>query len=233
MAQAPLRLRQSPDLPDVLLHMTWRYGKRPAPLPQGVDTQTAAQRVASILYMGGIFYGRTFDTPTRVVCFAQTTRRALSALTSNRFFPTGIAFRKQAVWDAGGGPVHYVRGDQWDEWRSAQLPDAIKALGVRLWPDNVGATDAASFFRDGVRGPSEWMHEREWRIPQPALAPWGWTFAREAVAFLIFAEPGQRDEMLATLRHWHGDDGWAASLPVAYHSPHRETFEGVGDDLWP
>lgn len=233
MAQAPLRLRQSPDVPDVLLHMTWRYGKRPGALPPGVEAQTPAQRVGSILHMGGIFYGSTFDSASRVVCFAQTTRRALSALTANRFFPAGIAFRKQAVWDAGGGPVHYIRGDHWDEWRNAQLPDGIKALGVRLWPENLDAPDPTTFFRDGVRGPSEWMHEREWRIPQPVGAPWGWTFARDAVAFLIFEGPGQRDEMLATLRYWRGHDGWAASLPVAYHAPHHRTFEGVDDALWP
>lgn len=139
MPQRALATGQSPDLPDHLIHLTARSGKESERLNPAIATQDRLTRLASILWTGWLGYGQPLDGGAfRVACFTQTTNRALHALLSApepRYTePVGIAFHKQAVWDAGGAPVHYVRGEDWDAWQAADLPERVRALGVRYWP---------------------------------------------------------------------------------------------------
>jgi hypothetical protein len=60
--------------------------------------------------------------------------------------PWGIVFSKQRVYDAGDGPVFHVRADEWEQTRAWQEP--MRSRAVRLDPGN-----------------SEWLEEREWRVP--------------------------------------------------------------------
>ena len=71
-----------------------------------------------------------------------------------------------------------VRGDEWSEVFS--WPERLRARSVRLWP---GATpEGPEVIPWWVSGRSEWLYEREWRVPTPggSLA-----FPMEEVAFLV------------------------------------------------
>ena len=223
-----LELAQSLDLPDVLLHLTYRRGRASPGVEPEIASMDPWDRVANLLLYRTLRFGRPFDTTWPVASFMQTTPRALFGL--HLFQPTGLAFHKQAVWDAGGGPVHYVRGDHWPAWRGSNLPDQVKSMGVRLSPGS-NETAEGGFFSVQPRARSEWMHEREWRLPCPDLTMWGWSFPWEAVAFLVFPGPEVRDHMLTTLSKWGGDRGWAERLPVAYPDATTRTFHGAGS-IW-
>lgn len=230
MPQRPLERTQSHDLPDVLIHLTYRRGTASPGLQADIATLTPWDRQAGVL-LGTLRYGLPFDTDWPVASFTQTTRRALYSLA--HYQHTGVAFHKQAVWDAGGGPVHYVRGDAWTAWRTSNLPEPMKSMGVRLWPGWGGTPPLGTGmqFFDQARERSEWLHEREWRLPRPPGTDWGWRFPREAVAFLICPAPQVREQMLVTLERWDGDRRWAGSLPVAYPSSEAGGFVGA-EDLW-
>lgn len=60
--------------------------------------------------------------------------------------PWGLIFTRQSVYDAGGGPVWYVRPDEYHLVRSVSM--RVKSWLVRLEP-----------------GSSDWLEEREWRVP--------------------------------------------------------------------
>ncbi len=101
-----------------------------------------------------------------------------------RYTPWGIGFSKQVIFEQGGGPVLYVRGDEWDV-TTEHVPDPVRARLVRFWP---GATweagdplliDGSQLLPDSLANPSEWLHEREWRVPQDV------TFGWERVKFMI------------------------------------------------
>jgi hypothetical protein len=66
--------------------------------------------------------------------------------------PWGLIFERQGVYDAGGGPVWYARPDEYNSLGSV-LNNRIRSWLVRLEP-----------------GRSDWLEEREWRIPVPAAA---------------------------------------------------------------
>jgi hypothetical protein len=227
--QNPLEMRQSHDLPDILIHLTSRCGTPSPGVPQDIGNLVPWDRVVSILHVGSLRYSQPFDTGWPVVSFTQSTRRALYGL--SRF--VGIAFHKQAVWDAGGGPAYYIRGDQWTTWQHSDLPESMKSMGVRLWPGWDGPPEIGEgpIYVDQTRARSEWLHEREWRLPRPNETDSGWSFPREAVAFLLFANTKVRDDSFATLNRWGGDVAWAESLPVAWPDSGNKSFFGV-DDLW-
>lgn len=232
MPQRPLSPSRSLDLPDVLLHMTGRRGTLSPRVPETIAALPAWDRLASILLLGGIYYSTPFGTPWPVACFTQTTRRALYGLPYLHF---GLAFHKQTIWDAGGGPVHYVRGDQWTAWENSDLPAPMKSMGVRLWPGWQGPppVGVGPYYVDLQRPQSEWLHEREWRLPLVDFANWGWAFPREAVAFLICAGENGRNMVLNTLSAWGGDRAWAEALPWAQPDDDLHTIVGGDTALWP
>lgn len=109
------------------------------------------------------------------------------------------------------------------------MPLQMKSMCVQLGPGD--GPKPGGFFSGQPRARSEWGHEREWRIPSPDLAVWGWRFPREAVAFLVFPSREVRNCMLTTSSAWGADHGWVESLPVAYPDDTERTFAGVGP-LW-
>lgn len=226
MPENKLALAQSLDLPDVLLHLTYRRGKTSPTLEPWIDPMEPWDRVANILRTSTLRFGQPFDSTWPITSFMQTTPRALFDLD----LYTGIAFHKQSVWDAGGGPAHYVRDDHWPYWRDSSMPPQVKSMGVRLGPGWTRPKQGG-FFSEPARARSEWMHEREWRLPAPDPNTWGWTFRREDVAFLVLPTPELHDRMLGMLTYWGGDRRWAEKLPVAYPDDTARTFTGVGS-LW-
>lgn len=234
MPYAALLRQQSPDLPDVLIHMTGRYGQRTPGLEPNIATQLTAEiRLASLLLTGRVYYSKLFDDDTvRAASFTQTTRKALARL-SNRYSPCGIAFDKQAVWYDGGGPALYVRGDEWDDLVDAGLPASLRAKVVRLWPRWTGVDDRPFLSPRGVSSQSEWMHEREWRLPQIG-GDWGWLFPRLSVRFLILENMSVLPTIMQHICTWGGDPSWVADIPVVTpeHSTGQRVFVGA-ESVWP
>jgi hypothetical protein len=181
----PLRTYDLPDVGDHLIHFTGRTGTRMA-VPADIRDLDAPSRLAQILYQGRIRAVRTFGTGSRpIVAFTESSQAAVRRLIADgRYTPWGVGFSKQVIFDQGGAPVLYVRGDEWDA-ATAQLPDPLRARIVRFWPgaeweegDPLTA-DQSQQLPDQLANPSEWLHEREWRVPHDV------TFGWSDVKFLI------------------------------------------------
>jgi hypothetical protein len=92
-------------------------------------------------------------TNKRAVCFTECIWEGLAKLASE-YSSYGIVFSKRLIFDLGGGPALYLRGD------------SIVAVGDRI-PEPLHAFiapfDPDARIRPGV--PLDWLHEREWRLP--------------------------------------------------------------------
>lgn len=87
-----------------------------------------------------------------MVCLSESPLEHLSWLLANRQWPPwGLLLWRQAAYDLGGGPVWYARNEQLEK-----LPTELRSWTVR--------------FDAGVNR-SDWLHEREWRIPVPPNNP--------------------------------------------------------------
>lgn len=206
-----------------MIHYTSRFGAESPGVPKEIQDLLPWERVVSILHRAVLRYSQPFDTVWPVACFTQSTRRALSGMGRN----VGIGFHKQFIWDAGGGPAYYVRGDQWTDWQNSNLSEPARSMGVRLWPGWEGPPEIGigNRFVDQLGTRSEWLHEREWRLPRPNETDWGWAFPREAVAFLLSANQRVKDDAFATLASWGGDVAWVESLPISWGG--ADDFPGV------
>jgi hypothetical protein len=175
----PLRTYDLPDVGDYLIHFTGRTGTRLA-VPDDIRNLDPPGRLAQILYQGRIRAVATFGTGGRaIVAFTESSQAAVRRLIADgSYTPWGVGFSKQFIFDKGGAPVMYVRGDEWDV-AAAQLPDPLRARIVRFWPGAAWEegdpliADGARQLPDSLANPSEWLHEREWRVPHDATFGWG------------------------------------------------------------
>jgi hypothetical protein len=118
-------------------------------VPESITAMSADQRLMSILYQGSIYPFRTF-TGHPAVCMTGCSWAGLEFLISRRDYqPWGLMFDRQAVFAAGGGPVWHVRDDVMDE-----LPPTSR---LRRWAVRLGDR-------------SDWLEEREWRVPRDSRA---------------------------------------------------------------
>lgn len=87
------------------------------------------------------------------VCFTECIWDALIDH-AERYSPYGVVFSKRVVFEKGGGPALYIRGD-------------IQKLTQQNIPEDI-VPFLAPFDPDGVMNPPiklDWLHEREWRLP--------------------------------------------------------------------
>lgn len=78
------------------------------------------------------------------VCYSEAPATHLEHLIADRLFkPWGIAITRKQMLDAGGGSIAYVGDDVYEKFYR---------MGLGAWAVRTG---------DG----SQWMHEREWRLP--------------------------------------------------------------------
>jgi len=92
------------------------------------------------------------------VCLSESRDDDITHLLGERGWqPWGLIFSATAVEGAGGGPVWYARTEQWDRIRDM---DPALAADLGQW---IVRWDT------GQQRPSDWRHEREWRIPGPFL----------------------------------------------------------------
>src|SRR5437867_1255860 len=93
-------------------------------VPADIRELDAPGRLAQILYQGRIRSVPTFGTGRRpIVAFTESSQASvLRLIGEGRYTPWGIGFSKQFIFDQGGGPVLYIRGDEWEAATDA-LPD--------------------------------------------------------------------------------------------------------------
>lgn len=117
---------------------------------------SAKDRLISILRTRTIYASPMPFIPTecRAVCFTECIWKSLARL-SDQYSAYGVVFSKRLMFDTGGGPALYLRGDS-----LATLGVTIPAV---LHPF-IAPFDPEAALRPGVR--LDWLHEREWRLPE-------------------------------------------------------------------
>lgn len=200
-----LRTYGVPDLADHVIHFTGRVGGR-INVDQQIEQWPAQERLAHILVDQRIRGFETFGAEAPVTCLTESTKAAVVQLISEgRYTPCGIGFSKQFAFEAGGGPALYVRGDEWPA--VAQVSQPLRSRMVRFWP---GADGGGTHLPGHLKNPSEWLHEREWRVPGDLVFGW------DDVKFLISPHPGWQTFYAQWIGSWAGD-GYAqhfASIPA-------------------
>lgn len=109
-------------------------------------------RLSAILWSASLRGFPPYGGDDPVVSFTESRPGGLAYLIREKSWaPWGIVLDRDSVFALGGGPVWYVRGDMWDEVIASGLA-SVRSWFVRLQP-----------------GESEWLHEREWRVPTERL----------------------------------------------------------------
>lgn len=220
----PLAPVGHPDFNDLVVHFTGRPG--PTNASFDVTELSASQRLARILSEGRLRGFTMFNTGERAVCFTESTRRGAQWLVqSGRYRPCGVAFAKQLVFDRGGGPALYVRGDDWDA--VAAWPSQLRLRATRFWPGAEAEGDEELSHELLTR--SEWLVEREWRAPVDDNGDW--SFALGEVAFLIVPDSGWVDAQCVGLDPQDPFVVAVQTLPRLVMGPTGEIVENVGVNL--
>jgi hypothetical protein len=162
VVQAALRPAEHPDLSGLLTHFCDRTRPQSA-IPAEIRAMTAQQRLESILWESKLKGFVTYSGGDRAVCFTEATLNGLNFLMGRRSYqPWGLVFDRQSVYSAGGGPVWYARPEEYRFVQglcgSGAASSRLQSWLVRLEP-----------------GSSDWLEEKEWRIPlfpgyEPALS---------------------------------------------------------------
>ncbi|MGW6445171.1 hypothetical protein [Lentzea sp. NPDC055074] len=132
---------------------------------------TASERLDEILWHENLRgfppFGAQADQP--MVCLSESPPEHLRWLLNQGWAPWGVLFTRQSVYDIEGGSVWYARSAQHDELQRAQLPWAVR-------------------FETAPGNRSDWLAEREWRIPVLPELP-GLNLDVVRVAALLIGEP--------------------------------------------
>jgi hypothetical protein len=192
----PLRTYDSPDVGDHLVHFTGRIGSRVNVDPR-IEALPAQERLLHILVDGVVHGFETFGADAPVVCLTESTKAAMRQLIQEgRYAPCGVGFSKQLVFDRGGGPALYVRGDEWQT--AATLSHPLRSRIVRLWPG--AEPEPGEHLPVHLTRPSEWLHEREWRVPGEVRFEWS------DVRFLIVPHSGWQAFYATWISTWAGPE---------------------------
>ncbi len=119
--------------------------------------QTSARdKLLSILTNKVIYSSPMNFIPTerRAVCFTECIWEGLRRLADN-YSSYGVVFSKRLIFDSGGGPALYLRGDVLAAL-GAKIPEELHPFIAPFDPEGVGTR--------GVR--NDWLQEREWRLPE-------------------------------------------------------------------
>jgi hypothetical protein len=187
------RLQQlsHPDFNDLVVHFTGRDGR--SNCSPNIVAMSPRQRLLRIVVERRLLAFPMFGVNARAVCFTESTTAGNQWLVRKRRYPPyGIAFKKQAVFERGGGPAFYVRGDEWDAVTA--WPEALKARATRFWP-GADPTDG-ELLAHHLESRSEWIIEREWRA-LPNVRGF-WRFDLADAEFLIVGDDELLNDAVAT-----------------------------------
>jgi len=163
----PLRRLKQADLSNSVVHFTGRVGKENTDVPEEIRRMDARQRLAAILEALRISaYGTFFSCGDPVVCLTEATLEGMRTLVAGgRYQAWGLEFSKDYIFQRGGGPAHYVRGDHWDNFAASDLTSSAKAFGTPYWPGVDWDPAPGNWIKTTLDTPNQWAHEREWRVP--------------------------------------------------------------------
>lgn len=152
LPQLELLGEAGPAQTELLIHFCGRpFGRQPTPfVPADVRAMTAEARLHQILWQQQLSGFPPFGAASPMICFSESPPDHLGWLLRRGWQPWGLVFTRQSLYQVGGGPVWYTRSPQYDE-----LSEAHRSWAVRL--------DANPYRK------SDWLHEREWRVPHPGL----------------------------------------------------------------
>lgn len=224
MKVRPLRTYNVPDIADHVIHFTGRTGKRINVDPV-IEALPDEQRLLQILIDQKVRGFETFGADGPVACLTESTKASISSLLGDkRYTPCGVGFTKQFAFDRGGGPALYIRGDEWPAAQS--LPQPLRSRIVRFWP-GADPQVQGEYIPNALSAPSEWLHEREWRVPGDL--PFGWS----DVAFLIVPHPNWQSFYSSWIEGWAGEGyaRWFDSIPAVVMSQDGAVIHD-GKGIW-
>lgn len=167
-----------------------------ASVPMSIRALTPAQRLDNILWEQQIWGFPPFGASSPMVCFSESPLDHLSWLINTKGWPTwGVILARQWVYAAGGGPAWYVRPEQY----GTLTPDQ------RAWAVRLDTTQG------GYR--SEWLHEREWRLPVPAQSP-GLCLLPDAIVAVLVEDPSWQP----TVRYVQQPTGYAVDAATGQYA---------------
>ena len=155
--------RKTPDYSPLLVHFTRDGNIRKMVREDEIATDHPLhehKKLSAIDRLGSILTTKTIHASpmplvgdASAVCFTECVWDALVAH-GNRYSSYGVVFSKGTIFQAGGGPALYVRGDILQKEIDG-LPQPFKAFVVPFDPDGLVQTGVIQ----------DWIHEREWRLP--------------------------------------------------------------------
>lgn len=155
---------------ELLIHFCGRPGAPSPGLPDEFRFLVPADRLSSILWQQCLWGFPPFGASSPMVSMSESPLDHLQWLLSVRgLSPWGMLLYGQQVYEAGGGPVWYARSAQY-----AGLNDDQRRWAVRLDADPLSRSD--------------WLHEREWRVPVPDSSP-HWPLTPAVVYGVLVGDP--------------------------------------------
>lgn len=137
-----------------------------------ISAMSAPDRLNAILTTGQLRAFGTYGSDWPSVSLTESDAEAAASLIlQSNFEPWGVVVRREWVWTRGGGPVWYVRNDQYH--------DAKRALGPLM----------ASFLVNTDPGRADWLHQREWRIPAPVGSDPYFNFNSADLVAIVVGDP--------------------------------------------
>lgn len=172
-----------PDFSDYLAHFT-RDGEPhgsedPANPVNEFAKLSAGERLVSILESGIVRQSTMPWTGRLAACFTECPWSSLLDH-AKQYSPYGVGFSKRHVFAADGGPVYYVRADQYEKQQWAKH---LHTFVTPFWPAYRAAKLKDKKYPGGKT--VDYSHEREWRVPHD------FTFKLPQVEFVIL--PGYHE----------------------------------------
>jgi hypothetical protein len=159
-----------PDFSDYVVHFTKKgpplglgVAKKPVDELKEIAALSAYDRLQAILEAGVVRATNMPHTDRPCVCFTECVWGSLLDH-AERYSCYGIGFHKRLLFEQGGGPVFYMRQDLYEAQREAGgFDDAVWPFVTPFVP-TYAPDDHVEKYRAG-RGPIDYSHEREWRVP--------------------------------------------------------------------
>lgn len=119
-------------------------------------TAPALERLSNILSTRTLYASPMpfLSRNPHAVCFSECIWDGLIAL-ADQYSPYGLVFSKHLIFEKGGGPALYIRGDKVRDL-GPTIPESIEPF--------VAPFDPYEVLRRGT--PLDFLHEREWRLSQ-------------------------------------------------------------------
>lgn len=158
-----------PAQSEYLIHFC---GSGSAPVDPDIAAMSAPDRLNAILTTGQVRAFGTYGSEWPSVSLTESDAEAAASLILQcNFQPWGLVFRREWAWSRGGGPVWYVRSDQYHGAKSA--------LGPFM----------TSFLVNTDPGRADWLHQREWRIPAPTESCSHIDFSESDLVAIVVGDP--------------------------------------------